>query len=221
MLFPILYLFLSGAAHEFLHAANKHGTYVNPNPRPYERCGAEDLVTLSGCCNSVLLKLDDCKADDLACECCALQSIGLDCYNLCPGNPSANFLSVLMKDCSLLNDVNACLLPFKKVNDPVTKNTANSNKPIGSFERMDAVITSTVKAKSAEIEDSQPIDLLFDYDMFSSDVEDPVPIVETQASVKNITNVTSYNVTRMESSGSKIALSAVVLSVAIISIYMY
>lgn len=90
------------------------GSYKNPHPRPYERCDANDLIKLSGCCNEVLARLDDCKAEDLACECCALQHMDTDCYNLCPGNPSTNFLTVLFDDCAPLNDVNACNLPFKK-----------------------------------------------------------------------------------------------------------
>lgn len=89
-------------------------TYSNPNPRPYAKCDAHDLIKLSACSNEVLTKLDDCKPDDLACECCALQSIDQSCYNLCPNNPSNNFLSVLFDDCAALNDVNACGLPFKK-----------------------------------------------------------------------------------------------------------
>ncbi|WEJ96913.1 hypothetical protein PSN45_004458 [Yamadazyma tenuis] len=93
------------------------GTYVNPNPRPYERCSSPDLIKLSSCCNVVLTKLDDCKANDLACECCALQSIQQECFNICPGNPSTNFLTVLYQDCAPLNDINACSLPFKKSNE--------------------------------------------------------------------------------------------------------
>lgn len=69
---------------------------------------------LAACSNQVLAQLDDCKANDLACECCALQSMDPKCHNLCPGNPSANFLSVLVNDCAPLNDINACNLPFKK-----------------------------------------------------------------------------------------------------------
>lgn len=96
-------------------AFSESGSYRNPNPRPYDDCEAADLIHLSACCNDVLSSLDDCKAGDLACECCALQSMDRECYNLCPGNPSANFLSVLLTDCVPLNDVNACNIPFKKV----------------------------------------------------------------------------------------------------------
>ncbi|WPK26137.1 hypothetical protein PUMCH_003484 [Australozyma saopauloensis] len=96
-------------------AFNEMGSYKNPNPRPYDNCDAKDLIQLSSCCNDLLSNLDDCKANDLACECCALQNMDRLCYNLCPGNPSANFLSVLLDDCAPLNDVNACNIPFKKV----------------------------------------------------------------------------------------------------------
>ncbi|KAK6455070.1 uncharacterized protein RJT20DRAFT_54591 [Scheffersomyces xylosifermentans] len=99
---------------EIIDSLEEYGSYINPNPRPYKRCDANDLIKLSGCCNDVLSKLDDCKADDLACECCALQTIKQECYHLCPGNPSANFLTVLYDDCSELNEINACALPFKK-----------------------------------------------------------------------------------------------------------
>lgn len=110
----ILTLFLILSSIGFADRLSEYGSYVNPHPRIYDRCPAPDLVKLSGCCNDVLSKLDDCKADDLACECCALQSIKPECYNLCPGNPSNNFLTVLYHDCENLNEINACSLPFKK-----------------------------------------------------------------------------------------------------------
>lgn len=94
--------------------AGEYGSYVNPNPRPYQRCEAEDLIKLSACFNDILSKLDICVADDLACECCALQQIDQGCFHLCPTNPSANFLNTLVNDCSGLNDVNACSLSFAK-----------------------------------------------------------------------------------------------------------
>lgn len=93
---------------------SEYGSYVNPHPRPYERCSSQELIKLSNCCNEILVKLDDCKSDDKACECCALQQMNVECYNLCPGNPSNNFLTVLFDDCRDLNDINACALPFKK-----------------------------------------------------------------------------------------------------------
>ncbi|KAG7191556.1 uncharacterized protein KQ657_003062 [Scheffersomyces spartinae] len=97
----------------------EYGSYANPNARAFDKCTAQELIKLSQCCNDVLVKLNTCKAEDLACECCALQSIDKDCYNLCPGNPSVNFLTVLINDCSSLQGVNACGLPFKKYNDPI------------------------------------------------------------------------------------------------------
>lgn len=99
----------------------EYGTYLNPNPRPFEKCDAQDLIKLSNCCNDVLSRLDDCRADDLACECCALQSMKQECYNLCSGNPSNNFLTVLYNDCASLSDVNACSLPFKKNDETPSK----------------------------------------------------------------------------------------------------
>lgn len=65
--------------------------------------------------------MDQCKPDDLACECCALQSMKRDCYGLCPNTASGNFLAVLYDDCETMNDVNACNLPFKKHDAHVAK----------------------------------------------------------------------------------------------------
>lgn len=83
---------------------------------------------MNACANDVLAKLDNCKADDLACECCALQSLSRDCYGLCPGSPSGSFLSVLYEDCEALNDVNACGLPFKKTNGKKGPPNIGSNR---------------------------------------------------------------------------------------------
>ncbi|KAI5965804.1 uncharacterized protein KGF55_001167 [Candida pseudojiufengensis] len=90
---------------------------MNPNPRKSSlssKCEPNDLVKLSACCNDILSKLDECKPNDLACECCALQSINQECYHLCPGNPNTNFLSVLLSDCKVMSEINACSIPFKK-----------------------------------------------------------------------------------------------------------
>ncbi|CAK9441348.1 uncharacterized protein LODBEIA_P52160 [Lodderomyces beijingensis] len=107
-----LLVFALGAS---LNRLGEYGTYVNPNPRkPSSKCDPKDLAKLSTCCNDVLSKLDECKPDDLACECCALQSIDQECYQLCPGNPNTNFLAVLLSDCSQMSEINACAIPFKK-----------------------------------------------------------------------------------------------------------
>lgn len=111
-------------------ASSEFGSYQNPHPRPAAQCDNADLAKLSQCCSDVLEMLDDCKANDLACECCALQSMDQLCYHLCPGNPSTNFLTVLLNDCAPLNDVNACNLPFKKV-DGAAEFSSN-NGPVDS-----------------------------------------------------------------------------------------
>lgn len=117
------------------------GSYKNPHPRPYDRCEANDLIKLSTCCNDVLARLDDCKANDLACECCALQRMDISCYNLCPGNPSTNFLAVLLNDCASLNDVNACNLPFKKLDG---LNAVNHRAPVQDQESSVVAVKSKI-----------------------------------------------------------------------------
>ncbi|SGZ53293.1 CIC11C00000004533 [Sungouiella intermedia] len=135
------------------------GSYKNPHPRPYERCEAHDLIKLSECCNDVLAKLDDCKAGDLACECCALQHMDPLCYSLCPGNPSTNFLSVLYNDCAPLNDVNACNLPFKKVDG---QKAVGGRKPEEDEEDPNKVSVKSV-VLNVEVEDDKGI-LLYSAD---------------------------------------------------------
>lgn len=133
------------------------GSYVNPNPRPYDNCAAADLIQLSVCCNDVLASLDDCKAGDLACECCALQSMDRKCYNLCPGNPSASFLSVLLADCEPLNDVNACNIPFKKVDgDKQAKyRSTNGNDAPGQYSSA-SVVSSVADVGDDTTEEVRP-----------------------------------------------------------------
>lgn len=92
--------------------ADEFGAYVNPNSKNV--CEGEELEMLTICASEVLSKLDECKPDDLACECCALQSMKGDCHGLCPNTPSGNLLALLHDDCETMNDVNACNLPFKK-----------------------------------------------------------------------------------------------------------
>ena len=110
----LLFVLISGIFGATLNKVGEYGTYMNPNPRKTAKCEPNDLVKLSTCCNDVLSKLDECKPNDLACECCAFQSIDDECYHLCPGNPNTNFLTVLLLDCAEMNEVNACSLPFKK-----------------------------------------------------------------------------------------------------------
>ena len=133
------------------------GTYLNPNPRKYPQCQANDLVKLSSCCNELLHKLDQCKSDDLACECCALQLIDRDCYHLCPGNPLTNFLTVLLQDCAQLSEINACALPFKKTDDLLvdkkegTPNSKSAVQALEADEKYDASLKSKVHNKVDEI----------------------------------------------------------------------
>ncbi|EMG47061.1 hypothetical protein G210_2662 [Candida maltosa Xu316] len=120
---------------------------MNPNPRKIPQCQPNDLVKLSTCCNDLLHKLDECKPDDLACECCALQSINQDCYGLCPGNPSTNFLTVLLSDCSHLNDVNACSLPFKKTEGVYISSKKVPFKTVDDVLQEDEKFDASLKSK--------------------------------------------------------------------------
>lgn len=148
MPFSVLPLLFSTAM-----AAAIADSYTNPNPRPYEKCLPNDLVKLLECCNGVLAKLDDCKANDLACECCALQSMDALCFGLCPNNPSNNFLTVLFNDCASLNDVNACGLPFKKEDLPKEVATTLETDDISAI-----VVKSRVRPTSEPKDDV--VDLL-------------------------------------------------------------
>ncbi|KAM9929757.1 hypothetical protein OXX80_009578 [Metschnikowia pulcherrima] len=127
----------------------ENASYKNLNPRPYDNCEANDLIKLSACCNDVLADLDDCKAGDLACECCALQSMDRTCYSLCPGNPSTNFLAVLFDDCSSLNDVNACNIPFKRVDGDRPASFRNRKASAEAIQRA----SSTVKTQMVSEKD--------------------------------------------------------------------
>lgn len=95
-------------------AENEYGTYRNPNPLPQDVCDSKDLIKLNSCSNEMLGRLQQCKANDRACECCALQSLKPACFDLCPGSPASSLLAVIIQDCESLSDVNACDLPFKK-----------------------------------------------------------------------------------------------------------
>lgn len=127
-----------------IYAYLETGSYVNPNPQPYDNCATSDRIKLSQCCNDVLVNLDDCKAADLACECCALQKMDRGCYNLCPDNPSAGFLSVLSADCLPLNDVNACNIPFKKVDGEKPSSYRRTNGNDAPVQYSSANVVSTV-----------------------------------------------------------------------------
>ncbi|ODQ77731.1 hypothetical protein BABINDRAFT_169034 [Babjeviella inositovora NRRL Y-12698] len=135
-------------AGEYQTFESEFGSYVNPNPRSYERCDGEDLVKLSACANEVLSKLDDCKPDDLACECCALQSMKQECFGLCPGSPNGSFLAVLYQDCESLNDINACGLPFKKDDNGQAKVSRVKSKGEVSIEDEDEYYNFKSKSKS-------------------------------------------------------------------------
>lgn len=133
----------------------ENASYKNLNPRPYDNCEANDLIKLSACCNDVLADLDDCKAGDLACECCALQSMDRGCYNLCPGNPLTNFLAVLFDDCSALNDVNACNIPFKRVDGDRPASFRNRQGGVDSVQRASSLVKTqlaTEKVPKAEVD---------------------------------------------------------------------
>ncbi|ODV98092.1 hypothetical protein PACTADRAFT_14567 [Pachysolen tannophilus NRRL Y-2460] len=110
---------------------SEFGSYVNPNPKIYDNCNAEQLVALNSCANDVLTRLDVCKPDDLACECCALQSMNQQCFGLCKNSPSANFLDSLISDCQSLSEVNACGLPFKKNDNDEAKISRKGFRGIG------------------------------------------------------------------------------------------
>jgi hypothetical protein len=87
------------------------GANVNANMKNI--CDGGELEMLTICAREVLGKLDDCKPNDSACECCALQSMKRDCLGLCPNTVSGNFLVVLYDDCKTMNDGNVCDLSFK------------------------------------------------------------------------------------------------------------
>lgn len=166
----------------------EYGSYHNPHPRPFEHCDNTDLVKLSSCCNDVLERLDDCKANDLACECCALQLMDPLCYNLCPGNPSTNFLTVLFNDCAPLNDVNACNLPFKKVDGE------NEQPPEVEPEKPDYV---SLKSQLQEAQDtSEEPEPLYapDNETEPAPDPDPEPKKPTIHLLRNFSSSTFYNI---------------------------
>lgn len=163
-----------------------YDSYVNPNPRPYEQCNSQDLIKLSSCCNDILTKLDLCKSNDLACECCALQKLDSSCFKVCPNNPSNNFLTVLLNDCASLNDVNACNLPFNKDDSFMVGETEmpKSKARAGSLDQLSNQFTIKSKLKKfTDSNDEIKIDL-FEYT--DNEVE--------HSAIKNITFSNSTNV---------------------------
>ncbi|CEP20360.1 unnamed protein product [Cyberlindnera jadinii] len=143
---------------------SEFGAYVNPSPKNI--CDGEEFEMLTFCASEVLSRLDECKPDDLACECCALQSMKRDCHGLCPNTPSGNFLAVLYDDCETMNDVNACNLPFKKHDAQVAKFLRpNARIPVEEKEPdfiLQSVLVNTSNETALVIEDivDEPIDLV-------------------------------------------------------------
>lgn len=147
---PIILLAKHTAAVDVISSteSTEFGAYVNPNPKNI--CEGEELEILTVCASEVLSKLDECKPDDLACECCALQSMKRDCYGLCPNTASGNFLAVLYDDCETMNDVNACNLPFKKHDSHIAQFLRpNSRVPVEEKEP-DFVIKSVLNSTAEE-----------------------------------------------------------------------
>lgn len=200
---------------------DEFGTYMNPNPRKIPQCQANDLIKLSSCCNDLLHQLDQCKPDDLACECCALQLINQDCYHLCPGNPLTNFLTVLLLDCSQLSDVNACSLPFKKTDESilVTKKTGSKSvdEVLQDDEKFDASLKSKVFNK---------IDGLKEHVLQEQFIKKKIKLVidKEVVPVQNYTNISNVSLSQ-ELSESSDALSClhsvngVVYSILIIGLF--
>lgn len=108
--YPLVFMILLS----LVSANSEYGSYRNPNPLPQDVCESKDLIKLNSCSNEMLGRLQQCKANDRACECCALQSLKPSCFELCPGSPASNLLTVIIDDCAELGEVNACDLPFMK-----------------------------------------------------------------------------------------------------------
>ncbi|CCH44916.1 putative secreted protein [Wickerhamomyces ciferrii] len=101
---------------------NEFDAHVNSNPKNI--CEGEELDALATCATKYLAKLDECKPDDQACECCAVQSMNRDCYGLCPNTESGNFLAGLYDNCetyTMAKGVDPCNLPFKKYDSRIAK----------------------------------------------------------------------------------------------------
>lgn len=204
---------------------DEFGTYMNPNPRKIPQCQANDLVKLSSCCDDLLHQLDQCKPDDLACECCALQLINQDCYHLCPGNPLTNFLTVLLLDCSQLSDVNACSLPFKKTDESTVVSKKKGSKSVDQVLEEDEKFDASLKSKVFN-----KIDGLKEHVLQEQFIKKKIKLVidKEVTPVQNYSNISNISVVQ-ELSKSSDALSylhsvnrvifAILISIVIIAMY--
>lgn len=160
------------------------GSYVNPSPKNI--CQGEELETLTACASEVLRKLDECKPDDLACECCSLQSMKRDCYGLCPNTASGNFLAVLYDDCETMNDINACSLPFKKHDAHIAKFLRpNSRVPV-EVKEPDFFIKSVLENATSNEENANVISFL-DHQIGLKEFLNENEIEEASGSLHNTT----------------------------------
>ncbi|KAI5960478.1 hypothetical protein KGF57_001937 [Candida theae] len=226
----LLFIFISGIFAASLNKVGEYGTYLNPNPRKTAKCEPNDLVKLSTCCNDVLSKLDECKPNDLACECCALQSIDDECYHLCPGNPSTNFLTVLLSDCAAMNEVNACSLPFKKEDpEPLRKSIVRTDEEDPRI--LDDAVDASLQSKVYNVESltkqphfkSEKLDSTGENEMseVQTDASDDsfaavgaVIFVNTSSNHSNISTVGLLNEQKSGSSGSTIPAMVVLFILA-------
>lgn len=200
---------------------DEFGTYMNPNPRKIPQCQANDLIKLSSCCNDLLHQLDQCKPDDLACECCALQLINQDCYHLCPGNPLTNFLTVLLLDCSQLSDVNACSLPFKKTDDSILVSKKTGSKSVDEVLEDDEKFDASLKSKVFN-----KIDGLKEHVLQEQFIKKKIKLVidKEVVPVQNYTNISNISLSQelLESSDALSCLHSVnkvIYSILIIGLF--
>ncbi|CDK28632.1 unnamed protein product [Kuraishia capsulata CBS 1993] len=152
------------------------------------------MIKLASCAGDLLQRLDDCKPDDLACECCALQSLQAECFELCAGSPSTGFMTVMFDDCETLGDVNACSLPFKKTDNEQAK---ISKEKFGKRPKDSDKMKVIYKIKSVPgLSDS----------IVKSHLEVDVAVAENKSTVaehKKIESAkTKENVTKVDTSGT-------------------
>ncbi|KAG5418442.1 hypothetical protein I9W82_003970 [Candida metapsilosis] len=208
--FILLLVFIPGIFTASLNKVGEYGTYLNPNPRKTTKCEPNDLVKLSTCSNDVLSKLVECKPNDLACECCALQSIDDECYHLCPGNPSTNFLTVLISDCAAMNEVNACSLPFKKEDpEPPRKTIVRTEEEDPRV--LDGAVDASLRSKVYNVETltkqphfkNQELDLVVDGE---KEIGNQVNITEDAAVAEETTVMIITTLPSNYSNSSTVAL---------------